>query len=255
MRNSKISITADINKRRSLTPSLLRQDQRSRSKRQVKLSQKTPQKELNVNPYLKQVSKHSSPNTQYQQTSKKVTPVQDKYTDWYKSKKRDTITPFAVYQNFESTPKVRRSATPKISTTQDFYSTNRQRTSQYSDSSRRAITPNVKRTHENMRASKTEHQILNARREEFKQPTSFSAGGSVVTNVNQSFGYGGLSKSFLEKISNQEFNDKDMEASFKKYLNELTNQVVHARSLGIKLKSMPFRGSTDVPFTKNSKVN
>lgn len=252
------SLTAsEISKRRSLTPSVMRTDNQGR--RAMKLSHKTPAKDNNVNPYLTQIKKKKSPAVNhYQETSKKTPQVHDKYTDWYKLKKTENITPFAVYQNFESTPKVRRSLTPKLSNKQGYtsaYPSSRGQGGQYVESSRRAVTPSLTRKGgENLRLSKTEHQNLNSRREEYQQPNSFSTtGGSIVTNVNQSFGYGGLSKSFLEKISNQEFNEKDMEASFKKYLKELTNQVVHARSLSMKLKSLPFRGSTDVPFTKNSK--
>lgn len=120
---------------------------------------------------------------------------------------------------------------------------------------RRALTPQLSPMRHTSYIEKPNE--INKRLQPITQNQSYKTSSRVsehdlVTNVNQSFGYGGVSDSFLEKISNQELYDKNIDPNFQKYINELTNQVVHARSLKMKLASMPFRGSTSVPFTKSS---
>lgn len=249
------------NKRRSLTPTLKNHIGKTVSPKDSKRMINNLRKPLTSANNIK----YDTATTNKKPIAQNLKQIQNKYKDWYKtgmSNMKDSITPFTVYKTQDTNSRLRRSITPTIQKKKDYStsgytqirSQGKTSSNPFRDTNRRALTPNITRKSENLgRLNFTEYQKNNNNRmKPLSQPKPFNSGGSVVTNVNQSFGYGGVSKSFLEKITNQEFYDKNLDSNFQKYINELTNQVVHGRSLKMKMATMPFRGSTDVPFTKSS---
>lgn len=66
------------------------------------------------------------------------------------------------------------------------------------------------------------------------------------------FAYGAYKKAYIERIANLDYDGRHSEG-YGNYLKEVENQVTMARILKQTMKSQPFRGAVDVPFTSMSK--
>ena len=89
-----------------------------------------------------------------------------------------------------------------------------------------------------------------AKRIDFKDAVSdrFSSDGYHNDVRSERYSYRGSTRSFLERIVNQEF-DGQSDQDYERYLKELKTQVRTARDLKRRLMVQAFRGAVDVPFT------